>query len=241
MQEVDHFSFLDTTLGSFGYRGLFFPKPDSPALYAKDSNGPDGCALFCKRNKVQVLSEESIVLKDVNGWNTNQVCVICTFKWLPQNADQGFEFAVATTHLKAKRGWDQLRYEQGSDLLKHLRERFYSKPVIVCGDFNAEETEPVYKAFRECPLNLRSAYTLMSESKKAEPPYTTWKIRGGGEKDLDVCRTIDYIWYSKEKLKVKALLSIPSGEDIGPGRLPSFTYPSDHFSLAADLYFKCKL
>lgn len=32
-----------------------------------------------------------------------------------------------------------------------------------------------------------------------EPPYTTWKIREDGE----VCHTIDYVFYSRDKLKVK--------------------------------------
>lgn len=31
-----------------------------------------------------------------------------------------------------------------------------------------------------------------------EPPYTTWKIREDGE----VCHTIDYVFYSRDKLKV---------------------------------------
>lgn len=31
-----------------------------------------------------------------------------------------------------------------------------------------------------------------------EPPYTTWKIREDGE----VCHTIDYVFYSKDKFKV---------------------------------------
>lgn len=32
-----------------------------------------------------------------------------------------------------------------------------------------------------------------------EPPYTTWKIREDGE----VCHTIDYVFYSRDKFKVK--------------------------------------
>lgn len=32
-----------------------------------------------------------------------------------------------------------------------------------------------------------------------EPPFTTWKIREEGE----VCHTIDYVFYSQDKLKVK--------------------------------------
>lgn len=34
-----------------------------------------------------------------------------------------------------------------------------------------------------------------------EPPYTTWKIREDGE----VCHTIDYVFYSRDKFKVLLL------------------------------------
>lgn len=34
-----------------------------------------------------------------------------------------------------------------------------------------------------------------------EPPYTTWKIREDGE----VCHTIDYVFYSRDKLKVNQI------------------------------------
>lgn len=37
---------------------------------------------------------------------------------------------------------------------------------------------------------------------KNEPPYTTWKVREEGE----VCHTIDYIFYSRDKLKVTNFL-----------------------------------
>lgn len=36
------------------------------------------------------------------------------------------------------------------------------------------------------------------EMARREPPFTTWKIREDGE----VCHTIDYIFYSMDKLKV---------------------------------------
>lgn len=91
-----------------------------------------------------------------------------------------------------------------------------------------------------------------------EPPFTTWKIREEGE----VCHTIDYIFYSMDKLKVilhrnrlhilwliltnfvfgvslqiKNCLQFPHDTDIGKNRTPSFRYPSDHFSLLCDFEF----
>lgn len=72
------------------------------------------------------------------------------------------------------------------------------------------------------------------ESAQGEPAYTTWKVREEGEQ----CHTIDYIFYSSSAFSVNALLDFPSGETLGAGRVPSFQYPSDHFSLCADLRLK---
>lgn len=148
-----------------------------------------------------------------------------------------------TTHLKARNGalLSTLRNEQGKDLLQFIKTHAENRPIIICGDFNAEPTEPVYTSMTsDEELSLSSAYadcqtdSIKETNNKSllnkEPPYTTWKIRDEGE----VCHTIDYIFYSKSKLDVDAVLQFPSGEEIGDGRVPSLAYPSDHFSLVAD-------
>lgn len=219
-----------------GYNGSFFPKPDSPCLFTACSNGPDGCAMFYRTSKFSCLEKESIVLmRDSNKALTNQVSIIYKFAL---KDDSRLEVAVATTHLKAKNGWEQLRMEQGAYLVNYLHEKFCNTPLIICGDFNAEYSEPVYQVFAESPLSLGSAYKLLNKGLNCEPPYSTWKIRGGfNGSETDVCHTIDYIWYTKNRLKVRALLNFPTEEDIGPDRLPSYQYPSDHFSLASDFMF----
>jgi hypothetical protein len=71
-QEVDHFNFLKTVLGTQGYNGLFFPKPDSPCLYIKGNNGPDGCAIFFREDKFELLKTVTRVL-EVWRVQSNQV------------------------------------------------------------------------------------------------------------------------------------------------------------------------
>ena len=44
LQEVDHPRLLLNALQSVGYTGQFVQKPDSPCIYMKESNGPDGDA-----------------------------------------------------------------------------------------------------------------------------------------------------------------------------------------------------
>lgn len=149
--------------------------------------------------------------------------------------ETGQEVCIVTTHLKARNGalLSTLRNEQGKDLLEFVRRQSEGRPVVMCGDFNAEPTEPVYSTILGYePLSLASAYATIDEEGK-EPDYTTWKVREEGE----VCHTIDYVFYTKDTLKPEAVLEFPTGEEIGEGRVPSFSYPSDHFSLVSDFRF----
>ncbi|XP_049864644.1 nocturnin isoform X2 [Schistocerca gregaria] len=230
LQEVDHFSFLTKVLGSQGYSGIFYPKPDSPCLYIKGNNGPDGCAIFYRREKFELLQSDSRVL-EVWRVQSNQVAVAVVLRV----RETGREVCVATTHLKARQGalLSTLRNEQGRDLVQFVRARAAGRPVLLCGDFNAEPSEPVYATVRSCPhMRLASAYADGADDGR-EPAYTTWKVREEGE----VCHTIDYVFYSSDALRVEALLDFPSGDEIGEGRVPSFAYPSDHFSLVCDFRF----
>lgn len=139
---------------------------------------------------------------------------------------------VATTHLKARPGalMSTIRKEQGKALLDFVQSNSAGCPMIICGDFNAEPSEPVYELLSNSLLNLGSAYAYTGE----EPEYTSWKVREDGEQR----QTLDYIFYSKNNLEVDSVLTFPSGCEIGETRLPSLIYPSDHLSLVCDLSFK---
>lgn len=230
LQEVDHFNFLKKTLGVIGYLGFFFPKPDSPCYYIKGNNGPDGCAVFYNSNKFVHTKTCSRIL-EVWTCQSNQVALLTLLK----RKKDGREICVVTTHLKARQGTllPTLRNEQGKDLLEFIRMHYNKRSVVICGDFNAEPTEPVYRTMLSCQeVKLDSIYRHLSNH-GVEPPYTTWKIREEGE----VCQTLDYIFYTPQSLKVRSILQLPTGEDIGMDRVPSFSYPSDHFSLVCDLRF----
>lgn len=234
LQEVDHFNFLKHVLGTQGYTGIFFPKPDSPCFYIHGNNGPDGCAIFFRNDKFDLLRAETRIL-EIWRIQSNQVAVLMLLK-IKQT---GQEVCVVTTHLKARHSalLATLRNEQGKDLLQFLKQNCGDRPVILSGDFNAEPTEPVYDTVLGSGQGLASAYaecsgsgTESSPSENREPPYTTWKIREEGE----VCHTIDYIFYSKDKLEVDSVLEFPTEKDIGIDRVPNLSYPSDHFSLVCD-------
>ncbi|XP_054275285.1 nocturnin isoform X2 [Macrosteles quadrilineatus] len=227
LQEVDHFKFLQKVLGTQGFSGTFFPKPDSPCMYIKGNNGPDGCAIFYNTERYELVKLETRIL-EVWRVQSNQVAILVILRD-KQTED---EICVATTHLKARNGalLSALRNEQGKDLLEFVAQHAGNRPVILSGDFNAEPTEPIYSTVLSHDLlRLSSAYY-----QENEPPYTTWKIREEGE----VCHTIDYVFCSKDRLKPVTLLEFPTGEEIGKDRIPSMSYPSDHFSLVCDLLLK---
>ena len=55
--QVDHFPLLERALSSLGYEGHFVSKPDSPCIYLPSNSGPDGCALFYKKDQWEVVGE----------------------------------------------------------------------------------------------------------------------------------------------------------------------------------------
>ncbi|XP_054648898.1 nocturnin isoform X1 [Dunckerocampus dactyliophorus] len=238
LQEVDHYyDTFQPIMASLGYHGSFLAKPWSPCLDVEQNNGPDGCALFYRLSRFSLQTTVPLRLSAMM-LPTNQVAIVQILNCRLT----GRRLCVAVTHLKARSGWERLRSAQGADLLQSLRSitsrsggnQDLGDPLVVCGDFNAEPSEDVYRRFRSSPLGLDSAYKLLSSDGQTEPPYTTWKIRPTGES----CSTLDYIWYTHKALKVDCLLDIPTEEQIGPDRLPSFHYPSDHLSLLCDISFR---
>ncbi|KAI8483850.1 Nocturnin [Branchiostoma belcheri] len=230
-QEVDHYhDFLEPALKSLGYHGLFYPKPDSPTLYCPNNNGPDGCALFFRKEKFLLVDADGIVLSS-RGCETNQVALFAKLQFSDPSTGGAKPFVIGVTHLKARKGWERLRSEQGKDLLKQTQ-KFSGKgtPVVLCGDFNAQPAEDVYSVLSKSKMKLNSAYKSLSADGTSEPEYTTWTVRTDGEWR----QTLDYIWYSQDKFQVETLVDIPTEELVGETRFPSHTYPSDHLSLVCD-------
>ena len=99
--------------------------------------------------------------------------------------------------------------------------------MIIAGDFNGDTDEPFYELVRKAGFS--SAYRMVLNDK--EPSFTTWKIREKDGAEDDQCHTIDYIFYKPEGFVPKAILKLPSREEIGVDALPSNEYPSDHLAL----------
>jgi len=217
LQEVDHFPLIERALSSLGYTGHFVAKPDSPCIYLPSNSGPDGCALFYKKDQWQMVGQLQSRILEVWHVQSNQVAVAVNLRHLETKE----EVCVATTHLKARSGalLATLRNEQGKDLLAWLSTVKQHRPLILTGDFNADPTEAVVRTIKE---ELVSAYPDST-------PFTTWKIRETGEQKS----TLDYIFHSGG-IQTSATLDMPTEQQVGKDRLPSLAFPSDHLSMVAD-------
>jgi nocturnin len=150
--------------------------------------------------------------------------------------NSGNEICVSTTHLKARSGalLSTLRNEQGKDILEWLEAIRADRPVIICGDFNAEPSEPVYKTMTQNEKTpLQSAYDMTVDEKEGNLEYTTWKIRETGEQK----HILDYIFHSPQ-LQAVSTMNMPTEDQIGEDRLPSLQFASDHLSLIAEFRFE---
>ncbi|CAL4184597.1 unnamed protein product, partial [Meganyctiphanes norvegica] len=226
--EVDHFRFFERVLETQGYTGVFMPKPDSPCIYVPGNNGPDGCAIFYDHKRFKLVDKHTRII-EVWHVQSNQVAILIVLEEISSSR----QIMVVTTHLKARQGalLSSLRNEQGKDLLSFIDMHRGDEPLIVCGDFNADPSEPVYNTMTVESTSLVSAYAELNGG--SEPAYSTWKIRGDGES----CHNIDYFFYTPNTLRVNGGLNAPTEEALGVNRAPSFSYPSDHFSLVADFAF----
>lgn len=124
--------------------------------------------------------------------------------------------------------------------------------LIVCGDLNTTPDARACQALRSHPAQLASLWdypvegacsgagddaaasplqgaAAEGEAHSVAIPFTTWKLRPGGEKR----RTIDYVWYTANSLVPLQRWSMPSCTDIGPAALPSLRYGSDHLAVCA--------
>jgi len=186
------------------------------------SDSLDGAALIWNKKRWQLteLHEHSF------GVARGQVALIGCFQAVEH---QHQNIVVAVTHLKAKRGFDGVRREQGESLINRLQQLHPHRPTFVAGDFNDEPNSPVYNAF--LAANFQSAYRHYHGPQMLPEPISTYKKR-----DEENYRCIDYIWYrgggGGGAIAVTALLEIPAKSAM-PDRLPAVYYPSDHLAIMA--------
>ena len=63
LEEVDDFDYFQSNLSRLGYVGFHVPKPSSPCLRMTGNIGPDGNAVFVRRDRFEIMTRGSEVLK----------------------------------------------------------------------------------------------------------------------------------------------------------------------------------
>ena len=84
-------------------------------------------------------------------------------------------FTILTTHLKSKSQFSQIRLEQTKSISEELKKLNHTN-YIICGDFNADPSEPFYKLLTSKEIGLKSVFQAIFGHELA---YTTWKKRNG--------------------------------------------------------------
>lgn len=143
---------------------------------------------------------------------------------------------VATTHLKASASptFHSRRASQARQLVEALQRLAAEWPgagVIVCGDLNeaVEAGEGGVIATLTDADNGLGLQDSHPTGRDAAPTVFTYRSVG-------LLRfTIDFILSSAASLRVRAVLGPANDADVGGKGIPSASYPSDHFLIAAEI------
>eukprot|EP00092_Neocalanus_flemingeri_P035441 GFUD01038565.1.p1 GENE.GFUD01038565.1~~GFUD01038565.1.p1 ORF type:complete len:296 (+),score=79.26 GFUD01038565.1:101-988(+) len=224
LQEVDIFNDILEELSKHGYAGIFVKKPNSFCLSFEENHGPDGSAIFYKKDTVSLLAQHCTILNLSDQTPTNSALLQTDFVHTKTKK----HFTVCTTHLKAGSKWSDIRTQQTQSIATELRAK---TNYILAGDFNGEPKEEFYNLLKR-DLGLNSAFEKLLGT---EPAYTTWKKRKSFEQESK--KVEDYIFFHPENFSCSSLLDLPSEESLGSDLLPNNDYSSDHLSLVAEFSF----
>ncbi|XXQ30727.1 Nocturnin [Plasmodiophora brassicae] len=228
LQELNHVDFFRGKFADSGYDLVWMPKP-KPAIAGMD---PDGVAIAYKTDRFERVGKP---IYHVYGESPkdNQVLAIVHLR------DGDRSILVANTHLKSKKGFEEVRRRQASEarelILATIDEIGGVDGVIFAGDFNTEGgvDEPVYKEM--LAGGFTSAYGVVNG---AEPSWTTWKTRWNGAKYSTKKAVEDFVFFAGANLRCVEVASLPDDDAVPESRYPTTTFPSDHFHLRVRFQFQ---
>jgi mRNA deadenylase 3'-5' endonuclease subunit Ccr4 len=202
LQEVDHYDDLDEVLQQKGYVGVFT---------GRTGMSRDGCAMFWRTNRFELLEEESIKFIDHNlRDNVAQLCVLkCKpnantprSKNLEHNDSEDSGSAEPTTSgsvdsrdhcvvvgnihvlFNPKRG--DVKLGQTRLLMEKahaISERWGKAPVAIAGDFNSTPNSPLYQFISSSQLDLAAHDRRYISGQEAEMSFSNERHSNGACKD----------------------------------------------------------
>lgn len=230
---------------------MFCPKFKSPCFDMKVNYGPDGSAIFYRKNVFQI---QNLSCDKIPSWSLDdddskddqppafdsQMILIAELKHI----SSGRHVTIVSIHLKSKASNHAKRARQIKHVLKEVSMHVMASlkstdigkhAVIMCGDFNGEPFENFYKSIVDMPgFGFKDAYSNLASGEGKLP--TSIKFRGNPAEMLT--RAIDYVFYRPLALELTEYLELPVDDPIIKEQgLPNLTYSSDHLALACGFRF----
>ena len=185
-------------------------------------------AILYRTDRLSVAASDTFWLSDTpevvasTSWG-NSITRICTWARFVQK-DSGQAFYHFNTHLDHR---SQPAREKGAMLIdQRIAKRAYAEPVVLTGDFNADESNPAIlclkgdpKAEAKCPVPLVDTFRVLHPEATEVGTFNRFEgVRSGGK--------IDYVFVlpGTEVLEAKIIFDTPGGR-----------CPSDHFPVMARL------
>jgi len=179
-------------------------------------------AIFFLKKKFKLITSETFWLSPTptiagsKGWDAaiTRICTYAKVQYLP-NKKELFVFNTHFDHVG-----ETARVESAQLILKMINEKARTMSVILCGDFNSEPSNGAYKILAACKEpELIESSTL--NPIKDNCTFTGFAVNG------DICKQIDFIFYSKQfSLIQNKTITQNNGQ----------YYPSDHLPVKAILY-----
>ncbi|CAI9113625.1 OLC1v1014260C1 [Oldenlandia corymbosa var. corymbosa] len=143
LQEVDNYNDLQEVLQNTGYQGSYKRRTGTYV---------DGCAMFWKADKLQLLEEESIEYKQY-GLRDN-VAQLSVFKMCKAKSRT---IIVGNIHVLYNPRRGDIKLGQIRLLLSRahiLSKKWDNAPVVLAGDYNSTPQGAIYKFFKFSELNI---------------------------------------------------------------------------------------
>ncbi|KAL4348850.1 hypothetical protein GQ457_17G019440 [Hibiscus cannabinus] len=249
LQELDEYDFFcKKRMESLGYSSIYIKR---------SGQKPDGCGIFYKKNRAQLLLKEEMEYDLVplehdeassssdkrndpptKRIKTDRVGIMAAFKL---EGPRRHVVILANTHLHGGPKTLDVRLAQAKYLLRRLAQfktlvthKFHSTPsVMLCGDFNSTPRDKVYRYLNSGNTSSTSSDRCLGELPL--PLYSTYASAGGEPPftawNPKFTSTLDYVFFSpSDCLKPVSILRVDSA-DVAGG-LPNYSHPSDHLPIA---------
>lgn len=215
--QPDLIGFQEVTSEQYQYLNENLKKYAGVIEYRDNSLWSEGCPIFYNTNRYDFIMSNTFWLSETpeemsKDWGSSNyricTCVILYDKFSER------EIAVFNTHLDHK---SEEARENGIKVILEKISELEDVPIILLGDFNANELSSTYQLASEI---LKDTKYLALETEK-NISYNAW----GEEKNSSL---IDYIFITNDSFLVDRYYV----KDVGQ------IYPSDHFPICVKLTFK---